>query len=329
MSEVEHKYDVAISFLVEDVALAQALYDKLSAGLRAFFFPRNQEELAGTNGMESMRAPFLIESRINLVLYKDKWGNTPWTRVETTAIQEACLSRGWDSLFFFMVDSVSTPPKWLPRTHVRLNYGEYTIDEAVGAVKLRVQELGGHYVPLTPLKQAERHRAEEEYREARRSIQRHPGVGAVQTEVKTLLQAVKAQCDEITTSGHFTIACELDLNRQPLQMGCVLTDGDVTLTVWWSQSSHGTLHESSLTIRDFNQRLRLPSDIGGYFLRREPDVLRTAIYKPDLSLPRQLGWSLQRSDDFLSTDKLAEDVLMCFLHLAERRRSGKLRAPAY
>lgn len=50
------KYDVAISFLAKDEAIARDLADKLEAsGLKVFFFPRNQEELAGTNGIESMR----------------------------------------------------------------------------------------------------------------------------------------------------------------------------------------------------------------------------------------------------------------------------------
>ena len=52
------KYDVAISFLFEDQNLAAAIYDKLSEGLKVFFYPRNQEELAGTDGLESMRKPF-------------------------------------------------------------------------------------------------------------------------------------------------------------------------------------------------------------------------------------------------------------------------------
>jgi hypothetical protein len=52
------KYDVAISFLYQDVNLAKALYDELSKGLSVFFFPRNQEELAGSDGLESMRSPF-------------------------------------------------------------------------------------------------------------------------------------------------------------------------------------------------------------------------------------------------------------------------------
>ncbi|MGD0497977.1 MAG: hypothetical protein ABSC23_06025 [Bryobacteraceae bacterium] len=61
---MQPKYDVAISFLSADESTAAALHSSLSVGLEVFFYPRRQEELAGTNGLESMRAPFLSESRI-------------------------------------------------------------------------------------------------------------------------------------------------------------------------------------------------------------------------------------------------------------------------
>lgn len=46
MSAENLRYDVAISFLYQDLNLAKALYDELSSGLEVFFFPRNQEDLA-------------------------------------------------------------------------------------------------------------------------------------------------------------------------------------------------------------------------------------------------------------------------------------------
>jgi hypothetical protein len=71
------KYEVAISFLAQDGQVAAALNQKLSEGLEVFFFPRKQEELAGTDGLESMRAPFFNDSRVMVVLYRERWGKTP------------------------------------------------------------------------------------------------------------------------------------------------------------------------------------------------------------------------------------------------------------
>lgn len=89
--ETPPKYDVAISFLSEDEPIATALHARLSSGLTVFYYPRSQEELAGTDGLESMRQPFLDETRVAVVLYKERWGKTPWTRVEETAIKDGCL----------------------------------------------------------------------------------------------------------------------------------------------------------------------------------------------------------------------------------------------
>ncbi len=154
MPPEEPKYDVAISFLVQDLALAQALHDRLTEGLKVFFFPRNQEELAGTDGLETMREPFKHQSLINVVLYRERWGNTPWTAVEAAAVKDSCLTTGFRSLFFFVVEPADALPMWLPDTHVRFNNGDFTLEQAVGAVKCRVQERGGHYSPMTPLKRA-------------------------------------------------------------------------------------------------------------------------------------------------------------------------------
>jgi hypothetical protein len=94
----DKKYDVAISFLYEDLSIAQGLYGQLINGLDVFFFPGAQEVLAGTDGLESMRAPFRHESRLNLVIYRPKWGKTPWTAVEEVAIKESCLENSFKTM---------------------------------------------------------------------------------------------------------------------------------------------------------------------------------------------------------------------------------------
>lgn len=46
------------------------------------------------------------------------------------------------------------PPPWLPHTHVIFNYADYGPEQAVGAIKARVQERGGTIEPLSALKRA-------------------------------------------------------------------------------------------------------------------------------------------------------------------------------
>jgi hypothetical protein len=155
MEDQHFLYDVAISFLYEDLALAQTLNDELSKDLTVFFFPGRQDELAGTDGLESMRAPFRSQSRLNLVLYRPKWGKTRWSGVEEVAVKESCLDTSYKSIFFFVIEPAQEIPKWLPDTHVRFNCKDFTLEQAVGAIKSRVQERGGHFKPMTPARKVE------------------------------------------------------------------------------------------------------------------------------------------------------------------------------
>jgi hypothetical protein len=68
--------------------------------------------------------------------------------VEETAIKDACLEFGWHRLFFLVLDQSSALPIWLPHTHVRFNHAEYGLEQAVGAIKARVQENGGDSIRI-------------------------------------------------------------------------------------------------------------------------------------------------------------------------------------
>jgi hypothetical protein len=72
MKTTDPTYDVAISFLVADEKTASQIKSGL-AGLNVFFYPHNQEELVGTNGIESMREPFLA-ARVNVILFRERYG---------------------------------------------------------------------------------------------------------------------------------------------------------------------------------------------------------------------------------------------------------------
>jgi len=175
------KFDVAISFLVKDEPIASALNSELSKTLSVFFFPRKQEDVAGTDGMESMRKPFLGDSRVMVVLYREQWGKTRWTAIEETAVKDACFNGNWKRLFFIALDRTSVLPEWLPEYHVRYNWEDFGLDQAVGAIKARVIDNGGQPAPLTPRKRAEMLKADDLYRmdkaqmNSQYGIDRHSG----------------------------------------------------------------------------------------------------------------------------------------------------------
>ena len=90
---MDARYDVAISFLSRDEPLAVKLHNELREYLQVFVYSKRQEELAGTDGLESFRKTFLSDSKLVVVLYRNGWGKTRWTAIEENCDQGASLQR--------------------------------------------------------------------------------------------------------------------------------------------------------------------------------------------------------------------------------------------
>jgi hypothetical protein len=78
-----------------------------------------------------------------------------------SAIQDSCLKTRFQSLVFAQLEKDDQKPLWLPDTHIRCVLGDFTLDQLVGAIKLRVQERGGEVVKVSPLELAKRFQQEE------------------------------------------------------------------------------------------------------------------------------------------------------------------------
>jgi hypothetical protein len=317
-------YDVAISFLYQDAELAKSLYDRLSEGLDVFFFPRSQEELAGTDGLESMREMFRHESRLNVVLYRPRWGNTPWTSVEAAAIKDSCLATGYRSIFFFVIEPTQDLPTWLPESHVYFNYANYTVEQAVGAIKARVEERGGHYKPLTPARKAELLRVEEDFRRDLGQLSSADGIAKILDKVKELFEQIRRECEEVNSGGHFSIHCSIEFEPGIVQQVCMLGEHRVGMSIVWFQRYGNSLDGSALIVREFNQNLIIPP---GHMYLHQPKVIREAQYAPDLSRAREYGWQMKHHKDaaFISAKDLASKCVNQFLDLVERDRTGKVK----
>lgn len=320
------QYDVAISFLSKDGDTAAALNERLTEGLQVFFFPRRQEELAGTDGLESMRKPFFDDSRVMVVLYQDGWGQTPWTRVEEAAIKDSCLAHGWQRLFFVVLEHSSVLPVWLPHTHVRFNFAEYGIEQAVGAIKARVQERGGQSLPMTATRRAEVFEAQERFRRDELKLNSQEGWKNIFNSTGLLFQEIERHCKEVNSSqGSLQIKCGFTLNEQSQLQECIMTDGQVAIAVCWLQKYVNTLDGSALSVREFRQNLMLPSEVRGRMYITPPQSIGEIKYSPALSLAREVGWKQNGKTEFISSPRLAEQCVIQFIDLARRGTRGELR----
>ena len=142
----DFEYDVAFSFNALDEGIATQLNDLLSPRLKTFIYSERQREIAGTDGQERFSEVYGKTARLVVVLFRPEWGETPWTRVEDTAISERCFKGGWSTLMFVQLDNMSTLPGWLPPTHVRFSFDDYTpLEEA--ATRRRYWGLAEALVP--------------------------------------------------------------------------------------------------------------------------------------------------------------------------------------
>ena len=320
MATRQPRYDVAISFLSRDEPTGAALRDRLSEGLNVFFYPRNQEQLAGTDGLETMRTPFLDDSRVVVVLYREPWGKTPWTGVEQTAIQEGCLNHGWHRLFFVVLDKTSSIPVWLPQNHVRYNYLDFGLEQAVGAIKARVQECGGVIEPLTAMKRAALYEQDAIYFEDRKQISTHQGMATVRQKVLELFAEIERLCAQIRAAGNADIRVGSNAGR------CVLRNNRISLVVGWRQPYTNSTDGCGLKVLEFNAQIPLPDTREMSF--SEPTQLSEITFLPELSRAREYGWIQQvKPDQFLSSPALADRCVIQFLDLAARADRGEITPP--
>jgi hypothetical protein len=146
-TDLRRRHDVAFSFLQRDEQVALR-FAAAVAPLTPIVYSKKQEQLAGTDGMESLRVAFSNDSRLNVILLRTAWGTTKWTRVEETAIHDRCFEEGFDSLLIVRLDG-TTPPKWCTDTRIYFDLDTFSFEEAVGAIKRQATQLGSNIRPLT------------------------------------------------------------------------------------------------------------------------------------------------------------------------------------
>jgi hypothetical protein len=317
-ASAEPIYDVAISFLMEDISLAQSLHAELSQSLNVFFFPRNQEELAGTDGLESMREPFRTQSRLNVVLYRPRWGHTPWTGVEDVAIKESCLHTRYKSLFFLVIEPTNDFPKWLPETYVRLNFADFGLQGAVGAIKARARELGGHFQPMTPVKRAAMLEAEQSYQYDRGRISSED----VLRNVKELFNLIAAEVDDVNAHGSIAIDYRVHLAERAVDQSILLGNPQVGMAILWHQLMYGVLHEhAGFYVREFDGNLIRPP---GFMYMSNPKMLNEQKYALDITTAREYAWRKDRGSELIPNRAFATQIVLQFMELAGRDHRGKI-----
>lgn len=313
----EPTYDVAISFLSEDENIASAITDALSQSLSVFFYPTKQQETAGADGLETMRKLYLREtSRVVVVLFRKGWGETPWTGVEEMAIKERCLKDKYRSVFFLRLDN-SELPQWVPDTYVSFNYDDFGFEQAIGAIKARVQEQGGLIKPESVTKRAERYRLEGDYQREREQLKAYNGRSKVKAEALNLFAELEAQCEQLRT--HDSIPNQFAVDERHFH----LRNNRVSLIVTMHMSNVAPDIVPELIVKEFDKRLAFVGE-HLFYPDGEPREVSTTRFHPELSRAREQGWTPKGEESFLSSPALAEKIVIQFVDLIEKADRGSV-----
>ena len=315
--EREYKFDVAFSFLKDDLPLALEISDLLQDRISTFIFTDRQDEIIGQDGMTRFPEVFGKEARIVVVLFREAWGTTPWTRVEQDAIRDRVLLEGPDFTVFISLDKKK--PAWLTRTQLWYDYAAFGAKGAAGVVSHRVTEYGGMVREETLQDRAARHKRELGFqKELVEYIQSLQAVDHAQEEFRLLCASLKESMQRMEDHA---LGYSFAQMHRPDSLVLYYTE-DIGLAFEWNLRYSNSLNGSRLVATIDNvirfDRFKSPSDRVVTYSQR--------LYTFTASRSKQKGWAAEDGkDDFISTDELIQAWVSPFLDRVQKVKLKKQR----
>lgn len=328
MIEIDKKYDfeVAFSFLQQDEGIAYELNDLIQDRFKTFLYSERQKELAGTDGEKTFNEVFGEKSRIVIILYREEWGTTAWTRIEETAIRNRGHNEGYDFTTFIQLDPKSKMPKWLPKARIYFDYDRWGAKGLAPVIEARIQDAGGQSKPDTLEDQAARLKRQVlNQKERMLFLNSSDGYGKAQLEFDklfNLLEIKTKQLEDPEMQLHFGYETQ---NGQKFIVRC---EG-YGLHFSWSYKFENSLTDSALHV-DLAQATQdqttafLESSMYG---RAKETAIMSVILNFDINpASKETGWSLKTKEtDFYSTEKLVDIWLKIFLEKVSKRKIERQR----
>lgn len=302
-ADVTPKHEVAFSFLHDDLQIATKFAGALEP-LTSFIYACKQQEIAGTDGQESFRAAFL-DSRLNVILLRAGWGETPWTRVEQAAIQDRCLKDGWNRLLVIKLDG-SCAPNWMPAVNLYLDLTTFPFEQAVGAIKHQVQQLGGEVRAPSQIDIARAKLREADFQRETETLFRTPeGVKQADAAFRQVVEHLRMQLQRLADSSErkWEIVADVDGGS-----GVVRAETCSTLLRWERYSDNCV--DGELRILVIPAAFETPTERrAGKSLMRlcNPDPVSNQTYK--VTRRPALGIAWKRGNDLLTAEQVASAAL--------------------
>jgi hypothetical protein len=304
-----YEFDVAISFGVNDEDFANRLHDLLRGRLHVFLYSKQQEMLAGTDGEQRFNEVFGSKSKLVVVLFRETWGKTPFTRFEETAIRNRAFNDGYDFTIFIPMDESKKQkvPAWLPKNRLYVGLERWGINGAAAAIEARFSELGGVVREETIEDIAARTARVLDFKKERDThLASDAGVAAQKQAyeaIKTgLLEAVEKLKVALPGIGL------LEKHHKSPGGSIVFLSNPAAMAVNWRVPYSNTLTDAKLEATLWEGHPPWP----GIMSFEEPRKLATVGFKPDLMPDGQPGWMQTQSKNGPISNKVATDEILKF-----------------
>lgn len=305
---VEYDYDVALSFLAEDEAVAMHLADTIGERCAVFLQPARERERLASDDVDASASVFAERARLCVVLYREPWGDRDLTAAEAAAMKARGLEHGWDFLLVVALDpaSGSRAPVWAPRGNVWMDYERHGVAGAAAVIEHKVRELGGE-----PVSESVQQRGERLQRAAAAALERdaflesEAGVEAAQGELARMFAAFKAETDGLRWSKS-----PPDIYAECRQRQCAVRTSRAGLSIQWQLSFGNTLHLSGLRVRVYDR----PVYLDGQYRGGEKDPVAEEEFAFTRLLDGRFGW-VSRADQrrVWTTEQFVQQLLKTLL----------------
>lgn len=240
------QYDAAFSFLAQDESLAIALNDLLQNRFKTFLYSEKQNVLAGTDGEKTFNRVFGKETRLVVILYRKGWGESPWTRIEETAIRNRAHDHGYDFTILIPLDNSNGVPEWFPKNRIWADIKRWGLEGTAAVIEARIQELGGSAHEETVQERAERLRRSRAFQQERKQfLQSKEGVETASKEFRAFHDELSLQVSEI--QQHLPIQLKTKQGRNG-QKDPIITGMQYSISICWQYRYNNSLNDSRLLI---------------------------------------------------------------------------------
>ncbi len=296
MKNTFYKYDVAFAFLQRDEPLAYQINYLIKDRFSTFLYSKKQENLTDADIEIKFSDAFGKQSRVVIVLYRNKWGTTPWTAIEEKTIRNRASEQGFDFVLFIQLDETDAIPKYLPQSRLWKDISKSGVRGAANVIEELVLSLGGGIKEDMPIILETEAKNEPNFEvEKSKFLEAVSGLEIAELELKKLFNALENEKKRITETDK-----NINLTIKKDQRNFILSYGNFSIRFYLQSKSSNLLMDSPLYF-EIQKREGLSGEL---------NILDVEEYHFEMKKVGVYGWiKNQKSDSFISSKQLAEESI--------------------